>query len=221
MILDKQMTDYGTNPGGTSEGAQEAVQMTTQSTTKETTQSNAQMEAIEEQQLLRRARWMLKNFSKFIEQKHKQEEEIRTVPLFTRDDALYVLSGMGAHKETERVQTSNIANTPMKATMNVDATLERMNREVVTEVSKGYDQLCKRVNLLSVMMFTLDVEHRTVAKQLYLEGKERDFIIGPNGGYYSRKTVKAMKEFIEQRMVEVLTAERQIPVNEKEEHDEE
>lgn len=221
MILDNQTTDYETNPGGTSEGDQEATRMTKQSTAKENTQSTAQNEAIEEQQLLRRARWMLKSFSKFLEQKHKQEEEIRTVPLYTRDDVLYVLSGMGAHKETERVQTSNIANAPMTATMNVDAALERMNRDVVAEVSKGYEQLCKRIDLLNVMLFTLDGEHRNVAKQLYLEGKDRDSIIRPDGGYYNRKTVKAMRVSIEKRMVEVLIAERQIPANEKEEFDEE
>ena len=58
----------------------------TQKTLEETSMmSEEQLEVVEEQQLRRKARWLLKNFRKFLEQKHKQEEEMRNTPLFTRD----------------------------------------------------------------------------------------------------------------------------------------
>lgn len=165
---------------------------------------------LEEQQLRRKARWLLKNFRKLLEHKHKQEEEMRNVPLFTRDDALYKLSGMAAHQQGERVQTSNISNAPLTAAMNVDETLERMNKEVREEVSKGYEQLCERITLVNTMLLTLDSRTRSVAKQLYIEGKDRDSVVNSTGGYFSRKTVMEMRDDIEHKMMEIMGTVRDI-----------
>ena len=166
---------------------------------------------VEEEQLRRKARWLLKNFRKLLEQKHKQEEEMRNVPLFTRDDALYKLSGMAAHQQGERVQTSNISNSPLTAAMNVDEMLERMNKEVREDVSKGYEQLCERITLVNTMLLTLDSKTRSVAQQLYIEGKDRDSIINSKGGYFSRKIVMEMRDFIEHKMMEIMGIGRYIP----------
>ena len=162
----------------------------------------------EELQLRQQARWLLKNFKNLLDRKHKQEEEMRNVPLFTRDDALYKLSGMAAHQGGERVQTSNIANAPESAAMNVDEMLERMNKEVWDDVSKGYDQLCEKIKCVNYMLLTLNSKLRSVARQLYVDGKDRDSIVNSDGGYYSRKTVKAMRDEIERRMVEFLMMEK-------------
>lgn len=167
-------------------------------------QEAEQRELVEDQQLRRRARWLLKNFRKFLEQKHKQEQEMKNTPLFTKDDALYVLSGLAARKGGERVQTSNISNAPETAAMNVDATLERMNREVLAEVSKGYDELCERINIVNVALMLMDLDVRCVAKQLFCEGINRDRIIAPDGHYYSRKKVSEMKSIAEQAVMDTL-----------------
>jgi len=184
-------------------------------------QNNAEdQDALEEQRLRRKARWLLKNFRKLLEQKHKQEEEIRKVPLFTRDDALYKLSGMAAHQQGERVQTSNISNAPLTAAMNVDETLERMNKEVREEVSKGYDRLCERITLVNTMLLTLDSKTRSVARQLYIEGKDRDSIVNSTGGYFSRKTVMEMRDNIEHKMMEIMGTVREFPESKRSDYGE-
>ena len=167
-------------------------------------QEAEQRELVEDQQLRRRARWLLKNFRKFLEQKHKQEQEMKNTPLFTKDDALYVLSGLAARKGGERVQTSNISNAPETAAMNVDATLERMNREVLAEVSKGYDELCERINTVNVALMLMDLDVRCVAKQVFCEGIKRDKVVAADGHYYCRRTVREMIKIAERAVMDTL-----------------
>ena len=164
----------------------------------------AQLEAVEEQQQRRKARWLLKNFRKFLEQKHKQEEAMKNTPLFTKDDALYVLSGMAAHKGGERVQTSNISNAPETAAMNVDETLERMNREVRADVAKGYDQLCERISLVNAALMLLETETRNAAIQLYCKGVKWNKVVAPDGHYYSKKKVYAFINAAEESVIETI-----------------
>ena len=166
--------------------------------------SKEQLEAVEERQLRRRAKWMLKNFRKFLEQKHKQEEEMRNTPLFTRDDALYVLSGMAAHKGGERVQTSNISNAPETAAMNVDETLERMNREVRADVAKGYDQLCERITMVNIVLSLLTEPDRSAARPIYVEGKGWKNIISLDGQYFNRNALQKIRKRAEECMMDVL-----------------
>ena len=176
-----------------------------QKTQDETTMISAeQQEAVEERQLRRRAKWLLKNFRKFLEQKHKQEEEMRNTPMFTRDDALYVLSGMAAHKGGERVQTSNLSNAPETATMNVDETLERMNRQVRADVAKGYDQLCERINMVNIVLSLLAEPERSAARQIYVEGKGWKNIISPDGQYFNRGALQKIRNRTEECMMDVL-----------------
>ena len=155
----------------------------------------------EEEQLRRKARWLLKNFRKLLEQKHKQEEEMRNVPLFTRDDALYKLSGMAAHQQGERVQTSNISNSPLTAAMNVDEMLERMNKEVREDVSKGYEQLCERISLVNAALNAVDFEASIAGKQMYYHGVKRDRVVAPDGHYYCKDKVYEFRHRIEDMMV--------------------
>jgi hypothetical protein len=65
----------------------------------------------EELQLRQRARWLLKNFKNLLDRKHKQEEEMGNVPLFTRDDALYKCP---AWRRTRRVSAFRRATLLMR-----------------------------------------------------------------------------------------------------------
>jgi hypothetical protein len=163
---------------------------------------------LEEEQLRRKARWLLKNFRILLEQKHKQEEEMRNVPLFTRDDALYKLSGMAAHQQGERVQTSNISNSPLTAAMNVDEMLERMNKEVREDVSKGYEQLCEKVRLVNAAFSSMSVEVQSVAKQVYAKGTEKKKVIGIGGHVMGRTRVYELLQEAESVMMDVLKEEQ-------------
>ena len=188
---------------GANEYERSGIMVDTQNTVAD--QNTAEDQSVlEEEQLRRKARWLLKNFKKFLEQKHKQEEEMRNVPLFTRDDALYKLSGMAAHQQGERVQTSNLANAPLTAAMNVDEMLERMNKEVREDVSKGYDQLCERITIVNVALMLMDMDARCVAKQVFYEGTKRDKVIATDGHYYSKKKVDAMIAIAERAVIDVL-----------------
>ena len=166
--------------------------------------SAEQLEAIEERQLRRRAKWLLRNFRKFLAQKHEKEEEMRNTPLFTREDALYVLSGMAAHKGGEHVQTSNISNAPETAAMNVDETLERMNREVRADVAKGYDQLCERISLVNAALMLMEPEARAAATQMICKGSKWNKVIAPDGHYYSKKKVYAFINAAEESVIETI-----------------
>jgi len=202
---------------------QEVQNKNMQKTQDETTMiSTEQQEAVEERQLRRRAKWLLKNFRKFLEQKHKQEEEMRNTPMFTRDDALYVLSGMAAHKGGERVQTSNLSNAPETAAMNVDETLERMNRQVRADVAKGYDQLCERITVLNCALIQMDPDVRSTVTQVFCDGVNRNQVVASDGHYFSRKKVFEFIKKAENAVLEVLaycqhfqqTAKQQEVVNE-------
>jgi len=129
---------------------------------------------------------------------------MKNTPLFTKDDALYVLSGLAAHKGGERVQTSNISNAPETAAMNADATLERMNREVLAEVSKGYDELCERINTVNVALMLMDLDVRCVAKQVFCEGIRRDKVVAADGHYYCRQKVREMIKIAERAVMDTL-----------------
>lgn len=187
---------------------QNMTTMTTMTATEKSTVTKDTNAAVKEQQLLRRARWMLNNFGKFLDQKHKQEEEMKSVPLFTREDALYKLSGMAAHQQRERVQTSNIANAPMSAAMNVDDMLERMNEEVVEEVSKGYDQLCERIRLVNVALAAMPVEVQHVAKQVYGRGVRKTEVIGIDGHVMGRTKVYELLQIAESIMAHSIQEDR-------------
>ena len=165
---------------------------------------NKNMQKTQDETTMRRAKWLLKNFRKFLEQKHKQEEEMRNTPLFTRDDALYVLSGMSAHKGGERVQTSNLSNAPETAAMNVDETLERMNRQVRADVAKGYDQLCERITMVNIVLSLLAEPERSAARQIYVEGKGWKNIISPDGQYFNRGALQKIRNRTEECMMDVL-----------------
>ena len=171
-----------------------------------------QKEIVEEQQLRRRARWLLKNFRKFLDKKHRQEEEMRNTPLYTRDDALYLLSGMAGHKSSERVQTSNISNAPEKAAMNVDETLERMNKEVLAEVSKGYNELCERVLLVNIGLQLMRGEVQNVAKQVYVKGTPIGKVIGIDGKFLSQARVYQLLDVAVKEMTKVMKIDQGLKI---------
>ena len=129
---------------------------------------------------------------------------MRNTPLFTKGDALYILSGMAAHKLGERVQTSNISNAPETAAMNVDETLERMNREVRADVAKGYDQLCERISLVNIALMLMDIPVRSVAEQVFCEGTRWDKVIAADGHYYSKKKVYEMIAVAEKTVMDTM-----------------
>ena len=192
---------------GANEYEKSGIMIDTQNTVAD--QNTAEDQSVlEEEQLRRKARWLLKNFRKFLEKKHKQEEEMRNVPLFTRDDALYKLSGMAAHQQGERVQTSNLSNAPLTAAMNVDEMLERMNKEVREDVSKGYDQLCEKVRLVNAAFSSMDVEVQSVARQVYAKGTSKKEVIRTDGLVMGRTRVYEFLQEAESVMVDILKEEQ-------------
>lgn len=80
---------------------------------------------------LEKARELADSYSFLVQRKAELEHEIEESRswFYTRDDAIYKLS-MGAHEESERVQTSSISNTVERTVLNCDKVLASMNREI-------------------------------------------------------------------------------------------
>ena len=80
---------------------------------------------------LEKARELADSYTLLVRRKAELEREIEESRswFYTRDDAIYKLS-MGAHEESERVQTSSISNTVERTVLNCDKVLASMNREI-------------------------------------------------------------------------------------------
>ena len=117
----------------------------------------------EDEKLFRQARWLLEHFTENIRKKHEQEEAMAHAPRYTREDALYMIAGVKAMQyDGDHVQTSNLANVPLKAALNVDDVLLRMNREAEKELSKGYKEVCKDISLVNSAMMLMELGREDV-----------------------------------------------------------
>ena len=139
---------------------------------------------------LRQARWLLENYRNLLDQKARQEAEIKATPHYTRSDVIYHLSGFGAVDFKERVQTSTISDPTQNAAVNLDKTLQQMNEEVLREVADGYEELCRNIAVVEIAFMSMDSDVRNVAEQLYIEGAPRKRVMADDGHFYSLKTLR-------------------------------
>ena len=142
---------------------------------------------------LRQARWLLENYRNLLDQKARQEAEIKATPHYTRSDVIYHLSGFGAVDFKERVQTSTISDPTQNAAVNLGKTLQQMNEEVLREVADGYEELCRNIAVVEIAFMSMDSDVRNVAEQLYKQGRSWREIIAPDGHFYCYRTVREYK----------------------------
>ena len=143
---------------------------------------------------LRQARWLLENYRNLLDQKARQEAEIKATPHYTRSDVIYHLSGFGAVDFKERVQTSTISDPTQNAAVNLDKTLQQMNEEVLREVADGYEELCRNIAIIEIALLDMESDVRSVAEQLYKQGRGRRDIMAADGHSYCFRTVRGFEK---------------------------
>ena len=88
---------------------------------------------------LEKARELADSYSSLAQRKAELEREIEESRswFYTRDDVIYKLS-MGAHEQSERVQTSGTSNPVERTVLNCDKVLASMNREVQSQRTEQF-----------------------------------------------------------------------------------
>lgn len=120
---------------------------------------------------LGKARELADSYTLLVRRKAELEREIEESRswFYTRDDAIYKLS-MGAHEESERVQTSSISNTVERTVLNCDKVLASMNREIQNQrmelLIQPYRDVCAKIELFEIALRSLRGMTRLVAEQL-------------------------------------------------------
>ena len=117
---------------------------------------------------------------------------------FTMEDVRYLLS-MGAHnQDAERVQTSALSDPTQRAAINCEKVLSAMNRDVQRSIRKEILlplwETEEQIEMFEIGVRSLTGLTRSVAEQLFMEGKCRYQITDPDGRYISRRTLKAEEE---------------------------
>ena len=97
------------------------------------------------------------------------------VPIYTKEMALRDLASVSIDYESERVQTSNISNVPLRITELLDnGYVEKMNRKLRREMDesvKEYGYLCWKIALVeTAMRERMDKKERAIFIRVYVRG---------------------------------------------------
>lgn len=158
---------------------------------------------------LDKARELADSYSLLVRRKAELEHEIEESRswFYTRDDAIYKLS-MGAHEESERVQTSSISNTVERTVLNCDKVLASMNREIQNQrmelLIQPYRDVCAKIELFEIAMRSLRGTTRLVAEQLFVRHRKLTEVCDAAGEPMSRRTVEAERSRAFTEMARVL-----------------
>lgn len=127
----------------------------------------------------------------------RQQYEDSKSWFYTKEEIAYKLS-MGAHEESERVQTSGISNPVERTVLNCDKVLASMNREIQAQRTEQflepYYEVCEQIELFEIGLRSLRGLTRLVADQLFVESRKQTEVIGFDGNVLSRRTVKRERE---------------------------
>lgn len=111
----------------------------------------------------------------------KDREQLKAVidagvPIYTKEMALRDLASISIDYESERVQTSNISNIPLRITELLDnGYVEKMNRKLRREMDesvKEYGYLCWKIALVeTAMRERMDKKERAIFERIFTKGK--------------------------------------------------
>lgn len=148
---------------------------------------------------LEKARELADSYSFLVQRKAELEHEIEESRawFYTRDDAIYKLS-MGAHEESERVQTGSISNTVERTVLNCDKVLASMNREIQNQrmelLIQPYRDVCAKIELFEIALRSMRGMTRLVAEQLYVQHRKLTEVCDVTGKPMGRRSVEAERE---------------------------
>ena len=111
----------------------------------------------------------------------KDREQLQSVldagvPIYTKEMAIRDLSSVSIDYETDRVQTSNISNIPLRITELLDnGYVEKMNRKLHREMDesvKEYGYLCWKIEMVeTAMRERMDQRERAIFERMFARGK--------------------------------------------------
>ena len=145
---------------------------------------------------LEKARELADSYSSLAQRKAELEHEIEESRswFYTRNDVIYKLS-MGAHEESERVQTSSISNTVERTVLNCDKVLASMNREIQNQrmelLIEPYRDVCAKIELFEIALHSLRGSTRLVAEQLFVQRKKLTEVSDATGKPMGRRSIEA------------------------------
>jgi len=143
-----------------------------------------------------KAKHILENYADLQKRRDELKKQLSQMMLFTHDDALYILSNGGSpNSGTERVQSSNISNPCEKAVFGADAMQEKMNASIGRREQKELERIeddLAAVNMTMKLLEGTEPEVANVARQLYVEGKNKKAICSLAGRPYSYYDVQRL-----------------------------
>ena len=176
----------------------------------------------------REAKFLLETFNENRMKRRVVEEEIRKGRRFTRDDAIYMISGVKAVQyNSDRVQSSPKADVMADRVSEIDEVVERMNREASKELRQEFNKLSGKVTLVNIGLTEMDIESRKAVKQRYVDGVPVDELMAPDGRkYHYRTALKLIHQGIDQfaqylALTETIRREAEAAEKEKNEYMEE
>lgn len=135
----------------------------------------------------------------------KDREQLQSVldagvPIYTKEMAIRDLSSVSIDYETDRVQTSNISNIPLRITELLDnGYVEKMNRRLRREMDesvKEYGYLCWKIEVVeTAMRERMDQRERAIFKRMFARGKSyREICKAYKRGTLHNKQVSQTKQ---------------------------
>ncbi|MCC8067211.1 MAG: hypothetical protein LIO94_08940, partial [Clostridiales bacterium] len=171
-------------------------------------------DAIEEnrpsQRFLKQAEKMLESYRSLLKRKADLEYEMEHTQGYSHDDILYLLS-CGSHGDnTERVQTSNISNPTERAVLDAGKLAARLNGEIRRQFQVPYRKVCRQVGLVNIALGLMDEKTRSVAEQLYVDGKKLKDVVDLHGQKMSVYKAKAERTKAIDILADVLVDDMEI-----------
>ena len=135
----------------------------------------------------------------------KDREQLQSVldagvPIYTKEMAIRDLSSVSIDYETDRVQTSNISNVPLRIAELLDhGYVEKMNRRLRREMDdsvKEYGYLCWKIEVVeTTMRERMDQRERAIFERMFARGKSyREICKAYKRGTLHNKQVSQIKQ---------------------------
>ena len=122
------------------------------------------------------ALFLAKSYGQMLKDRERLKAVIDAgVPIYTKEMALRDLASVSIDYESERVQTSNISNIPLRITELLDnGYVEKMNRKLRREMDesvKEYGYLCWKIALVeTAMRERMDKKEQGIFTRIFVRG---------------------------------------------------
>lgn len=147
------------------------------------------------------ALFLAKSYGQMLKDRERLQSVLDAgVPIYTKEMAIRDLSSVSIDYETDRVQTSNISNVPLRIAELLDhGYVEKMNRRLRREMDdsvKEYGYLCWKIEVVeTTMRERMDQRERAIFERMFARGKSyREICKAYKRGTLHNKQVSQIKQ---------------------------